>query len=475
MAQIDLRSYQIEAIHRIREAYRSGRRAPLFVLPTGGGKTYTFAAIVDLMIKKGKRITILVHRDQLLDQCHRALTVLGIPHGLIAAGRSELRHPVQVASVHTLTRRVEDLEAPDLYIIDECHHVRARTWARILEAHRSARLLGVTATPVRTDGSGLGVSSGGFFDCMIEGPTVAELTAMGFLSSFDYYQPPAGVDLSRVGIVGGDFNSRQLDQAVNRSTITGCAVEHYRRICPGAPAIAFCVSIAHAQAVAAQFAAAGFRAVALHSKMEKEQIRRTITGLGRGELQIVTSCDLISEGTDVPVVSAAILLRPTHSLGLFLQQVGRVLRPLPGKVATILDHVGNVGRHGLPDTDRAWLLDGEKKQIRKGETDPIPALKQCDRCFHVHRPQPMCPRCGFLYQVQGRKLESVDGLLEKVNREEARRAAELQAAEARAERGGARTLEELKKIGELRGYGKGWAYKVHQAREIKKARETARG
>jgi superfamily II DNA or RNA helicase len=466
-AHIELRSYQIEGINRIRAAYQSGRRAPLFVLPTGGGKTYTFAAITSIMQKRGKRVTILVHRDQLLTQCHDALNSLGIDHGLIMAGRTPLDRQIQVASVYTLTRRVEDLPAPDLYIIDEAHHVRARTWANIIETHNRSRLLGVTATPVRTDGSGLGVQSGGYFDQMILGPSMAELRELGYLSPYDYYQPPAGVDLSNVRTSAGDYNKRELDHAMNKSTITGCAVQHYRKICDGAPAIAFCVSTDHADAVARDFAASGYRAMALHSKMKTDP-KVAIRALGEGRLDVLTSCDIISEGTDVPIVSAAILLRPTHSLGLFLQQVGRVLRPQPGKTATILDHVGNVARHGLPDQPRQWELDSQKKRTKKGQIeDKAPPVRQCEHCFHCHRPQPTCPRCGFVYKG-GREIETVDGTLRKIDRGEIERAQRQRKRQRAMEQGRAQTLEDLIAIGQKNGRGRKWAYIVWNARKKKK-------
>jgi DNA repair protein RadD len=465
--RLELRKYQIEAIHAIRAAYQSGRRAPLFVLPTGGGKTVIFCAIAELMEARGKKITILVHRDHLIEQAHRQLELLGIRHGVIAAGYTpDTRRNVQIASVYTLTRRAEKMNPPDLYIIDEAHHARAKTWSRILDAHRRSRILGVTATPCRTDGSGLGIESGGHFDSLIEGPTIPELTRFGYLAPFDYYQPPAGINLSNVRITAGDFNSRDLAAAVNKSTITGCAIEHYNRIAPHSKAVAFCVSVEHAQQVAFNFAKAGHPAAAIHSGLEREQIRSTIKALEAGRLSILTSCDLISEGFDLPAVQTAILLRPTHSTGLFLQQTGRVLRPAPGKTAIILDHAGNASRHGLPDDPRSWTLEAETKKAKKGENaDEPPALKQCDLCYTVHRPAPACPRCGFVYQTNGRKLEAVDGQLAKVDREAAKAAAEVERLNKSKELRSARTLEELKKIAAARGYSKAWAYKIHSARE----------
>jgi superfamily II DNA or RNA helicase len=469
--RITLRPYQADAVARIREAWYAGKRKPLFVLPTGGGKTYTFAYIADKIRQNpGKRVYILVHRDNLLDQTHRSLNELGVPHGIIASGFTPIDHPVQVCSVYTLANRLADLPPPDLIIIDEAHHARAGTWQKILDYWHKSRVLGVTATPCRGDGSGLGVQSGGYFDAMVLGPSMIELTKLGNLCEYDYYLPPAGVDLSTVKTGQGEYNRKDLDKALRKPKITGCAVEHYLRICPKAPAIAFCVSIAHANDVAAQFRARGVSAQALTSEMTKDQIRSFITALGEGRIQVLTSCDIISEGTDIPIVTTAILLRPTHSLGLYLQQVGRVLRPAPGKGnAIILDHVNNIGRHGLPDADRDWKLDAPKKKARKGynleEEEAAPQTRQCDECYFVHRPQPTCPKCGFVYQ-NNRTLESIDGTLKKVSKDEIERLKR----EKRAERGRAQTLEDLEALEKERGYKPGWAKHVWRSRGQKSRR-----
>jgi superfamily II DNA or RNA helicase len=266
---------------------------------------------------------------------------------------------VQVASVQTLARRLGKTRInPALIIIDEAHHACAGSWRNILSAFPRARLLGVTATPCRLDGQGLGKSSGGYFDRLIQGPSVRELINAGHLAQPIVYAPPVGADFSGVHVRMGDYVAEEQAAALDKPTITGCAIDHYRRICPGVPAIAFCASVKHAEHVAEQFDAAGFPAVSLDGTLDSKTRKHRIAALANGQIKILTSCEIISEGTDIPVVTACIMLRRTMSTGLYLQQAGRCLRPHPQKTnSIILDHVGNVFQHGFPDDDREWALD----------------------------------------------------------------------------------------------------------------------
>jgi len=340
---ITLRDYQARAESDLRNGYARRYRAQILVLPTGAGKTVTFCSIAHQAAAKGKRTLILVHRRELLKQASRTLDSFGIEHGLIASGLSFFhQRAVQVASVQTLVKRLGKLRGwvPDLIIVDECHHaVGGNTWGKVLEHFDCARALGVTATPQRMDGKGLGVEHGGFFDRMVVGPSVAELTARGYLSPAVVYAPKQQIDLSGVKTRKGDWSLGDLAAAVDRPMLTGDAVAHYQRLCAGEPAIAFCVSVAHAEHVAESFRAAGFQAASVDGALSASEQDRRIADLGRGGLHVLTSCELISEGTDIPVVSAAIMLRPTQSVALALQQMGRALRVYPGKErAVILDH-----------------------------------------------------------------------------------------------------------------------------------------
>jgi superfamily II DNA or RNA helicase len=298
----------------------------------------------------------------LVDQTCRTLRDFGVDHGVIAAGRTPDRSlAVQVASVQTYVRRLDSFK-PALIIADEAHHATAGSWRKVISHHSQARVLGVTATPQRLDGRGLK----DVFDDLIRGPEVADLIDGGHLAPPVYFAPPIVADLSHISIRGGDFAQEELAAEMDKPMITGDAVEHYSRICPGAPAVAFCCSVRHAQHVADQFNAAGRKAATIDGTMDREARREVVRALGDGRLDVLTSCEIINEGFDLPLVAAAILLRPTKSLGLHLQQIGRVLRPAPGKTrAIILDHVGNLSRHGFAEDVRDWTLEGRKKKKRK--------------------------------------------------------------------------------------------------------------
>lgn len=452
---VQLRDYQEKAIAGLRSAFQEGKRAPLLALPTGGGKTVVFCFVAASAAAKGRKVLVLVHRAELLRQTSRALERLEVRHGLIAPGCTPTMDLVQVASVQTLARRLDRMAwRPDLIVVDEAHHAVAGTWGQVLAYYPEARVLGVTATPCRLDGRGLG----DVFDHLVIGPTTRELMDRGFLCRATVYAPPTVADLSGIKMVAGDYNRGDLVKAVDKPAITGDAVAHYQKLMPGKPAIAFCASVEHAEHVADLFGQAGFRARSLDGKMDDAERKSCIEGLGNGHIQVLTSCDIVSEGTDIPVVTGAILLRPTQSESLYLQQVGRVLRPAPGKDrAIVLDHVGNVARHGLPQDDREWSLDASRKKKRKAEADEVP-IRQCPQCYVAHEPEPRCPGCGFVYPVKQRDMEQRDGELQEVDPEA------VQKRQRHLEVGKARTLADLLAIEKARGYRAGWAAHVFASR-----------
>lgn len=465
---VSLRPYQAEAVERVRNAYRAGARAPLLVMATGAGKTVTFSAVTDGAAQRGNRVTILAHRVELIRQASAKLNDAGVRHGIIAPGYTPTpRDAVQVASVQTLVRRLNDplYQPPDLIVIDEAHHAVAGQWARVTAAFPKARLLGVTATPERLDGRGLGTAAGGVFDAMVEGPSVADLTEMGFLSPARVFAPADGPDLSGVRTKGGDYDPAALAGAMGGMRVVGDAVEHYARLTPGQPAILFSPSVAHAETMAEAFRAAGWRAVAASGKSAPAERDAAIAGLGNGKVQVLCSCDLISEGLDVPAVGAVILMRPTKSLGLYLQQVGRGLRPAPGKDRlTVLDHAGNTLSHGLIGDAREWSLEGRKKRPAN------PGIRQCKQCMAIFS-GPKCGECGWSSPVGAgapREIEHVAGQLSEVSAEPVKvdtarlqylRSAKLsdliQAAGGRP--------KELAEIAKARGFKNGWAWHQRQA------------
>jgi superfamily II DNA or RNA helicase len=464
----ELRDYQEDLIGRARECYVAGLWAPVIVAPTGAGKTVIIAEVAQRSVARGTRVLILAHRRELIRQASEKLTAAGVPHGIIAPGCPVTDHLVQVGSVQTVARRLGKPEALGygLIILDEAHHAIAGQWAAIIQANPQAAILGVTATPERLDGRGLGKQAGGFFDALVLGPSIADLQGRGFLCNARVFAPASGgPDMKGISKVAGDFDRGALEQVMGAKTITGDAVAHYRKYADGVPALVFCVSVRHAEGVAAKFAAAGYRAVAVSGETCTVERDAAIGGLATGAVQVLCTCDLISEGLDIPGVGCVILLRPTNSLCLHVQQVGRGLRPADNKPhLIILDHAGNTLRHGLPDEAREWSLDG-----RKGKPRTAIALKQCPACCAIHRPAKTCPECDHVYVVRptkGRTLRRADGELTELTRtgpgefeakliERERRWKAMTAKQLIAE---ATSLKDLQRMAAVRGWKKGWAW-----------------
>lgn len=455
---IELRPYQQVMVDGIRAEYRSGARAVLAVAPTGSGKTVTFAFVTHGALAKGHRVMILAHRIELVDQISETLKAFDVQHGFIAANypRSP-RLPVQVASVQTLARRLAQTPEPDLVVIDEAHHATARnTLGTVLRHFPRARVLGVTATPLRLSGEGLGEC----FQRMVIGPSVQEMIDLGALSQVKVYAPPT-IDASGLRLTRGDFAMADLAGIADKPTITGDVLDHYRRLACGLPAVAFCVSVEHARHVAQQFTEAGISSAHIDGGMDSALRRGVVQSFRRGQIKVMTSCELVSEGFDCPGIVAGLLLRPTASLGLYMQQVGRCLRPAPGKAhAIILDHAGNTRRHGLPTEAREWSLTGTERSQRKAPDEDAMSVRVCPRCFAAERSgRSHCSNCGAAYPIAARKVAHVNGELEEVT----------EPSDGRREQGAARSLAALVELGKLRGYRNpgAWAQHVMAGRSAK--------
>lgn len=480
MSTITLRDYQEQAVHGIRQSYAHGNAAPLLVLPTGGGKTVTFTYITAKAAERGTRICLLAHRKELVGQISTALSAWGVDHGIIAPSSKPTNHPVQVAMVQTLAKRIRlDTRGRfqfGLIVIDECHHaVRDSQWGEILDHNRvgdpaGAKILGVSATPCRLDGKGLGIREGGFFDDIIVGPTVQQLIDWGSLARPVVYAPDRAVDLSGVKKRGGDYAKNELAARMDQATLIGDAVAHYRQHCDRMPAIAFTVTTDHAAHVVEDFKRAGYQAAVLTGQTPDKERAQMIRDLGTGKLHILASCNVVSEGTDIPTVMAAIMLRPTASYALAMQQMGRALRKLPGKdKAIILDHAGNSHKHGLPTEAVDWSLAGADRKS-KGEGAGLMTCYDCRAL--IPKRAAACPECGKSYRVaaetrseSGATQDAIpfakQGQLVEMTPERRR---EIKRWRARAEQK-AETLDDFRAIGQACGYKPGWAkYRYEELR-----------
>ena len=456
---MQLRPDQVTFCDKILAALRPPPHSVLAVAPTGSGKTVCFSSLTKAWVARDlfTRAMILVHRRELIQQVSACLTQFGVEHGIIAPTYpNQKARRVQVASVQTLVRRLADYAPPDYLIIDEAHHaITTSSWGHIFRAWPDAQRLGVTATPERLSGEGLR----SMFSTLVMGPSVQSLMEIKALSSYRLFAPPVQ-HADRVARSMGDYTRRDLAQVMDTRTITGDAVQHYQRLATGKRAMVFCVSVAHAESVALQFTTAGFAASSIDGTMTREARASILASFASGETQVLTSCDLVSEGFDLPAVEVAILLRPTQSLALHLQQVGRALRPYPGKDAAILlDHAGNTARHGLPDDARVWSLDG-KVMRRTLEGDRDPGLKVCPNCYAAVAPAcAVCPECQHAF-IAIRSITTVEGTLTEVDLQAQRQA-------ARAQQGATTSLEGLISLGKSRGYRNPyvWAKHVWESRQ----------
>ena len=467
----ELRPRQQKAVDDIIAAYRRGFIAPILVMPTGGGKTHTANVIIQRALAKSKRVWFIAHLKEILNDTSSRLTDAGIKHGWIAAGRDGNRSlPVQVAMVQTLVRRLDRYQPPDLIIVDEAHLAVANTYQQIFEwagagpkfkRPGGAHLLHLTATPCRLDGRGMGEVA----DILVPTCSTQDLIDEGLLATIRYYAP-SEPDLSGVHTVAGDYNQGELAAAMDKPVITGSAVTHYRKLAHNRPAVAFCVTVEHATNVAEQFRQAGYRAVAISGESDTVERDAALQGLRNGSLDVVCNCALWVAGVDAPTIGCIILLTPTQSVVKYLQSIGRGLRTHPGKTdCIILDHAGNVKRHGLPTDLREWTLAAaEKKKNAKKSEVPV---KTCPVCFATVPSIVTDCACGHHFEPVGREINEVEGELEEITA-----AAKAQATQDRKrEQGRSQTEAELIKIGYARGIKRPelWARHVLRARAAKEA------
>lgn len=458
-----LYDYQLTALDEIRGAYRAGARAPLLVAATGSGKTVMFCEICRSAVSKGHVVWVLVHRQELIDQVSVTLKSFLVPHGIVSPQfPASPRSPVQVASVFSLSRRMATLPPPNLIVVDEAHHATLRTtWGKILAAFPKSRILGVTATPCRLSGEGLG----DIFDRIVLGPAVTALIDSGRLSPVKIFAPPT-IDTAGLHTKMGEFVKAELTNAVDKPKVTGDAIEHYQTLTPGKRAAVFCVSLDHAAHISSAARAAGISAVQIDGQMDRHLRRQIIKEFSDGKIQWLVSVDLISEGFDCPGIDVGISLRPTQSLGLWLQQCGRILRTAPGKNhATILDHAGNSLRHGLPTEQRSWSLSGTVAASKSDGERPA-SVRVCPSCFSAQRSgRPACANCGKPFPVDARTVAKEKGTLKEITQED------IDKRRARQEVGMTATLASLTQLGTMRNYKdpEAWARYVLAGREKKKA------
>lgn len=461
---IALRDYQEEIVSTVRNRMKAGVRSLLVQAPTGSGKTLLTAFMLKTAASKGLTSWFVLHRRELCKQSILAFDSVGMRFGVAANGFPEdPRQLVQICSVQSLAKRWHKMTRPKLIVWDECHHMAAASWDTLHRSQPQAFHIGLTATPERLDGTGLEK----YFTEMIKGPSVEWLIQNKFLSPYRLYAP-ASISTEGIHTRMGDFSKAELNVAADKPTITGNAIREYSKLGAGKRAVVFCVSVEHSKHVVSQFQAAGIPAAHVDGETDVSERDAAIKKFETGEILVLSNVELFGEGFNLPAIEVAILLRPTQSLGLYLQQVGRSLRPAPGKnEAIILDHAGNVSRHGLPDDERDWSLAG--RSGRKSSADGTAAsVRVCPGCFAAQfAGATVCKFCGLAFELKPREVEQVDGDLTEVDKEAMRRV-------ARQQQGRAQTVSELAEIGKQRGYKKpyAWASHIFRARQARKLAGT---
>ena len=444
---IPLRQYQVDCVEAVRAAFRQGLRRIILQMDTGGGKTIVACEMVRRTIENSNRCLFLAHARELVNQCSDKLDKYDIWHGILMAGRGyRLDEPVQVGSTGTLISRVirrQVLKPPEaqLLILDECHRQGEATRA-LIKKYPKAVIIGLTATPCRTDGRGLGGPGG--YQKIIQAVPRSRLIADGYLvptRTYGPYNPDMTVtkDERARGVratgTDGDFSVSFRSSRMDKPELIGDIVSHWKRLGEGRPTIFFGASVSHSVHTAAAFNAAGIPAVHLDANSD-DQARQAVLGgpdgpgsLETGKLKVACNYGVLVEGIDVPAVGCIIMGRPTKSFIVYKQAVGRACRPYDGPLykklyAILLDHAGNWERfqpYGLPDTDIDWELD-EKKTVdqKQKEKEPNAArIITCPECFALFKAAPSCPECGHVMKKQ-RSLkdpaENKAGLLVEVGK-----------------------------------------------------------
>lgn len=405
----ELRDYQTA----LRDALLSGMaegRAMLAVAPTGSGKTVVFSDLTRLYAEGGMTTLVLAHREELLAQAAEKIeAATGIVPGVIAGGTvPDLTRPVQVGSVATVARRLPWLMGLrfDLGIFDEAHHIISPSYMGIVESGLLKGVVGFTATPQRLDGSGLGREVGGVFDAMAQAPSTRWLTDQGFLSPAVTYAPSgAGPDMAGVKTQMGDFNSKTTGAIMRTPARIAEVVDNWQRRGDNRQTVAFCAGRQHAADLASAFRAAGVPAAMVDGTMGKQERRSALEALRSGAIHVLTSADLIGEGVDIPDVGCVILARPTQSLSLHLQQIGRGLRPAEGKTnVLIFDHAGNTFRHGFATDERDWSLDSLPRKKAGGGAAPVKPCPDCMALCGVNARE--CQHCGREFERKATLLSA---------------------------------------------------------------------
>lgn len=463
---------QAEFVDNIRKALRKGHKSILGVASPAFGKTVVAGHIISEARRKSDATAwFLVHRKNLLRQTSKSFWAAHIEHGLITSGKTRSRLPVQVGTIGSVFSRRDTLTPPSLLFVDEAHLAKGNMFETVINWCRDhgTIVIGLTGTPQRLDNKALG----DVFDTMVQARSTAWLIEQGRLSDYVMYSSSMAPNLDGVKKSGGDYNREKLAEVMDDGVLVGDAVSHWKKYANGMRTVVYCVNVKHSKHTAQAFNAAGIPAVHVDADTTEKELKEACEGLATGRYLVLTNCELVIEGFDLSAqvgkditLECCILLRPTQSVARYLQMVFRALRKKDNP-AIILDHARCAVRHGLPDDDREWSLEGKKRRGRKSsEEEPDVSIQACQNCFFIFKPGPdRCPKCGEpVKKMPPREIKQVDGELERIDVAALRK-------QAKQEQGQARDLAQLVQLGKRRGMKNApiWAAHVFAARQNRKA------
>lgn len=430
---ITLRPYQQQLIDDIRTSLRDGNKSVVAVLGCGGGKSVIQGSIAKSSTDKGNRVLFLVHRKELCQQIASTFRKLGVDMSLC-----------DVSMVQTVSRRLGKLPDYDLIITDEAHHSTAKTYTKIYDYYSDITRLGFTATPIRLNKGGLG----DVYSDLITSVSTGWLIENHYLAPYKYYSVKLA-DTSGLHTVAGEFKQDEVAELMQNKEIYGDTVKQWKRLAEGKKTIVYCASVEAAKMTSERFSSEGYNSIAIDGNTPKNERETAMARFRSGKINILCNCELFGEGLDVPDCECVVLLRPTQSLTLFIQQSMRSMRYMPSKTAIIIDHVGNCYRHGLPDDEREWSLEPKQKQ------ENIVKIRECKNCFAVYPPtKPKCPYCGAeaTHEIRKTDKKTVEVDLVELQRQENIKNTRLGDADLK-------TWEEVVEFQKLHGYNFHWCFR----------------
>ncbi|MDO5559397.1 MAG: DEAD/DEAH box helicase [Oscillospiraceae bacterium] len=442
---MELRDYQQSLINKSKVEIIKGKRAICCVLGCGGGKSIIQATIAANANRKGNRVLFLVHRKELCEQITDTFSKCDVDWNL-----------TKVGMVQTFTRHISELDPPDVIITDECHQSTAKSYTKIYDAFPGALKLGFTATPCRLNRGGLD----SVYDALVQGVSTRWLIDRGYLADYKHYSIQLA-DTSGLHSKAGEFVSSEVQELMEGKHIYGETVQNWLRIAKGKKTIVYCSSVTSSKETAEHFIDEGISAAHLDGNTKSEVRADIMQQFRAGNIQVLCNCELFSVGLDVPDCECVILLRPTQSLTLYIQQAMRCMRAdknNPSKIGIIIDHVGNIYRHGFVDDNRNWTLD-----VKKRKAENLIKIKECPQCFTVYSAEKVaCPSCGYechiIKQTKDKKTVEID--LQEVKRQEDIKNADYK------EYQNCKTFSELVEFQKLRKYKFGWVLRKAQELNI---------